>query len=102
MRYLIAALSLTVPTPVLAQSADVDQISYLCDHDNVVELLAATEDPEQITLRAFSRDRILKKVAEDPDFQYEGEGYSIVFRTLEVIKLTSEGVTMTCHADSID
>ncbi len=73
MRFcLIAALALS-PSIALAE-ADQDHISYICDHENAIEIITSQDKPEQIILNAFGRERSLEKTTDAPHKTFVGEG----------------------------
>ncbi|WP_152027393.1 MULTISPECIES: hypothetical protein [Brucella] len=101
MRFcLIAALALS-PSIALAE-ADQDHISYICDHENAIEIITSQDKPEQIILNAFGRERSLEKTTDAPHKTFVGEGYEISFTTMEKIFVTSQGATLTCNVDAIE
>ncbi len=102
MRFYLSISLVLLPTLAFAES-DKDHISYICDHDNVIELVVSQDDPEQITLNAFGRERVLKRNKSASENSFVGEGYEISFLTsLEKISVTSEGASLACAVDAID
>ncbi|GAA5539968.1 MULTISPECIES: hypothetical protein [Brucella/Ochrobactrum group] len=101
MRWLFGAVLILMPSLAHAE-ADQDRISYVCDHDNVIDVFTSTDDPNHIRLSAFSRDRLLEKVPSSSGSKFAGEGYEIAFETLSKIAITSQGVTYQCVMDSVE
>lgn len=101
MRMLLGAILILMPSLASAEG-DQDRISYVCDHDNVIDIFTSPDDPEHIRLNAFGRDRLLEKAASESGSKFVGEGYEIAFENLEKITITSEGVTYRCEMDSVE
>lgn len=101
MRLSLSVALVLLPTVAFAES-DKDYISYICDHDNMIEIITSQNDPEHITLNAFGRERILKRDAEAARNSFVGEGYEITFVTsMEKIAVTSQGATLACKVDTV-
>ncbi|MBA8819952.1 membrane-bound inhibitor of C-type lysozyme [Ochrobactrum sp. P6BSIII] len=101
MRWLFGAVLILMPSLAHAE-ADQDRISYVCDHDNVIDVFTSPDDPDHIRLSAFSRDRLLEKLPSASGSKFAGEGYGIAYETLTKIAITSQGVTYQCVMDSVE
>lgn len=60
MRLYLGIALVLLPNIAFAES-DKDNISYVCDHDNVIEIITSQDDPDRIILNAFGRERTLKR-----------------------------------------
>ncbi|MCV9908506.1 hypothetical protein [Ochrobactrum sp. AN78] len=102
MRLYLGIALVLLPNIAFAES-DKDNISYVCDHDNVIEIITSQDDPDRIILNAFGRERTLKRNTSASQNSFVGEGYEISFATsLEKIAVTSDGATLNCNVDAVD
>lgn len=103
MRLYITTLLLFVPALAYA-NADEDRMSYVCDHDNAIEIVVSQDKPDDLILNAFSKERVFKRVNSEPVnlFKAAEAGYEISFEDLNQIFLTTQGVQYTCNLDSVE
>lgn len=100
MHQYIIALLLLMPGVAFANS-DEDRYSYICDHDNAIEIIIAQDKPDSLILNAFSKERIFERVSSTPLNLFKGEqGYEISFENMNQIFLTTQGVQYTCNLDA--